>query len=88
MRDVRNKTMRPLRIPLPGGKVLHLGPQKVAQIADNALEHAGVQRLVKDGRIEILGKGERSESGGTTSSMPGQSSSQARSPFRRGHGER
>ena len=88
MKDVQNKKMRPLRIPLPGGKVLHLGPQKVAQIADNALEHPGVQRLIKDGTIEILGDGERAGGGDDGGSGPGPSQGQGKSPFRRGHGER
>jgi len=88
MKDIKNKTMRPLRIPLPGGKVLHLGPQKVAQIADNAPEHPGVQRLIKDGTIEILGKGERSGGGDGAATGPGPSQGQGKSPFRRSAGDR
>ena len=87
MRDVRNKTMQPIRIPLPGGKVLHLGPRKVAQIADNALEHEKVQKLVKAGTIEILGEGARAEGEGASNKGPQQSVS-PRQAFRRGQGER
>jgi hypothetical protein len=87
MKEVRNKTRRPIRISLPGGKVLHLGPAKTAQIADNATQHAGVQRLVKEGIIEILGEGERVEGSGAEN-ISGQSQSHAKSTFRRGQGER
>ena len=87
MRDVRNKTMLPIRIPLPGGKVLHLGPHKVAQIADSALEHAGVKRLVKAGSIEVLGEGERAE-GASDSGKGPQQTHGPRQAFRRGQGER
>ena len=38
MRTIVNKTTRPLRVPLPGGKVLHLGPKKSGQIADPAAD--------------------------------------------------
>ena len=87
MRDVRNKTMKPIRIPLPGGKVLHLGPAKVAQIADNAAEHPGVQRLVEEGSIEILGEGHRAEGASGSGTGPQQAPA-AKQAFRRGHGER
>lgn len=81
MREIRNKTSRALRIPLPGGKSLFVGPAKVAQIADNAVEHASVKKLVEDGSIEILGsagghsgdtsstKG-RAHTKGTTKTLP------------------
>ena len=68
VKTVRNKTNRPIRVPLPGGKVLHLGPAKEAQIADNAAEHASLLKLVKAGSIEVLGEGERTEG---MSSAPG-----------------
>ena len=87
MKEIRNKTQRPMRIPLPGGKTLFLGPAQVAQIADSAAEHPGVEKLVEDGSIEILGKGER------VSGPKGSGTAQARSQggaktFRRGTGDR
>jgi hypothetical protein len=89
VKTIRNKTPQPLRVPLPGGKVLHLGPRKEAQIADNAAEHAGLQKLVQAGSIEILGEGERLESGGPMASeAPERTSGRGKSPFRRGSGER
>jgi len=64
LKTVRNKTARPMRVALPGGKTLHLGPQKTGQIADAALERPAVQKLVKSGDLEILGDGSSDASGG------------------------
>jgi hypothetical protein len=88
VKEIRNKTTEPIRIPLPGGKVLHLGPAKVAQIADNATEHAALQRLVKAGSIEILGEGERPEGGGDAGNVPEETHGHAKTTFHRGQGER
>jgi hypothetical protein len=57
MKTIVNKTGRPLRVSLPGGKVLHLGPHKTGQIADNASDHASVRKLIEDGTLEIQGEG-------------------------------
>jgi hypothetical protein len=59
MTTVSNKTRRPLSVPLPGGKRLHLGPGKTGQIAANAVEHPQVKKLVEAGEIEILDDGPR-----------------------------
>lgn len=88
MKEIRNKTTRPVRIALPGGKALHLGPSKVAQIADNAVKHAGVKKLIEAGTIEILGEGERTEAGGPAANVPGPATGPAKQKFRRGSGER
>jgi hypothetical protein len=57
MKTVVNKTRRPLRVPLPGGKVLHLGPSKTGQIADGAAEHAALRKMIEAGEIVIQGEG-------------------------------
>jgi len=89
VKTVRNKTARPLRVPLPRGKVLHLGPSMEAQIADNAVEHAGVKKLIKAGTIEILGEGERPTAGGTAAPhISEQKQGRAKSTLIRGSGER
>ena len=91
MKTVRNKTHQPIRVPLPRGKVLHLGPKMDAQIADNAVEHAGLQKLVKAGTIEILGEGESErarEGGAASSSVPEQKHGRAKSTLIRPGGER
>jgi len=57
MKAVRNKTNEPIKIPLEGGKVLHLGPRKTGQISDQALERAVVLRLIEEGRLEVADSG-------------------------------
>jgi hypothetical protein len=54
MKKILNKTHRPLRVGLPQGKTLHLGPKKTGQIADNAVDHPAVQRLLEAGEVEIV----------------------------------
>lgn len=62
MRTVTNKTTRPLTVPLPRGKKLHLGPLKTGQITTEASEHVALKRLVEAGDIEI--SDERSSASG------------------------
>lgn len=89
MKTIRNKTTRPLRVPLPGGKVLHLGPAKDGQIADPAAQHPGLQRLVQAGSIEILGEGERGgNAAGDSDNVPEQTHGRARSTRVRHQGDR
>jgi hypothetical protein len=57
MKVVQNKTRAPLKVPLPRGKKLHLGPGKTGQIAHQDLEHKPLQKLVKEGKLEIQGDG-------------------------------
>ena len=54
MKTVVNKTRKPLRIPLPGGKALFLGVTQEAKIRDDALEHSPVKKLLEAGDIEIF----------------------------------
>lgn len=87
MKEIRNKTSRPIRIGLPGGKTLHLGPSQVAQIADHAADHPEIQKLVTEEVIELLGEGERS----TENRGPGAAKERTRGnlkSFRRGQGDR
>lgn len=57
MKTVTNKTRSPLKIPLPRGKSLHLGPGKTGQLRDDAAAQPRVQKLVEAGSIEILDGG-------------------------------
>ena len=87
MKQIRNMTSRPIRISLPGGKTLHLGPSQTAQIADKAAEHSSMQKLLKEGSIEILGDGEKV----TGTKGPGvarERSQRSTKSFRRGQGDR
>ena len=63
MPTVSNKTKRPLSIPLPRGKTLHLGPGKTGEVAANAAEHPQLKKLVEAGEIEILDEAARSTDG-------------------------
>ena len=58
MKEIRNTTSKPLRVPLPQGKTLHLGPRHTGQVAPQALEHPPLRELVESGELDILGEGE------------------------------
>ena len=59
MKDIRNTTTKPLRVPLPKGSILHLGPKADGQVGENALDHPPFKKLVEAGDVEVLGEGER-----------------------------
>ena len=63
MTTISNKTKRPLSVPLPRGKTLHLGPGKSGEISAHASEHPQLKKLVEAGEIEILGEGPRATEG-------------------------
>jgi len=77
MKEILNKTARPLRVPLPQGKVLHLGPRMTARISDGAAAQASIQKLVEEGAVEILEEGDSSR--GAKPAGPGAATT-------RGHG--
>ena len=54
MAIVRNTTHQPLRVALPQGRSLFLGPTKTGEISTNALEHPGVKKLIEAGSLEIV----------------------------------
>lgn len=57
MPTIVNKTPRPLKVPLGGGKTLFLGPAKSGQVTDAALEHPGLRKMLDTGDIQIEGGG-------------------------------
>lgn len=61
MKEIRNLTHAPLKIHLPGGKTLFLGPDKTGQISDHAAQAPSVRRLVDAGDVRILGEGDHVE---------------------------
>jgi len=63
MPSITNKTRRPLAVPLPGGKRLHLGPGKTGQITPKALEFEPVAKLVEAGELEVVGEDRQREKG-------------------------
>ena len=73
MKTITNKTRAPLSVPLPGGKKLHLGPGKNGQIADNALDHPQLKKLLDAGDIAVVGGGPGGgEAGGAGGKPPAQ----------------
>jgi len=63
MTAVSNKTRRPVSIPLPGGKTLHLGPGKTGQISAKAVENPQLKKLIDAGEIEIFDEDARPAAG-------------------------
>lgn len=53
MKTIVNKTHDPLRVPLPHGKKLHLGPNKTGQISVHDAEHPPLVKMVEAGKVEI-----------------------------------
>ena len=84
--DILNKTPRPLKISLPGGKVLRLGPKMTGQIAAKAAEHPPIKKLIEEGILEIQGDGSTKGVGGTiqdSGNGPNQSGSSGGAAMRR-----
>ena len=73
IRTIVNKSRKPLRIPLAGGKTLHLGLGGTGQVQDDALERPQLKKLIEAGEIEVVGEGGPAGAGDTTSSQPRQS---------------
>jgi hypothetical protein len=63
MKTLRNRTQRPIRIPLPGGKTLFLGPAKTGQVADDAVDRPALRKLLDSGDVEIVGGSGQAASG-------------------------
>lgn len=68
MKTVINKTHEAIRVALPRGKALHLGPKKTGQIRNEDADHPAVKKLVEAGTIEVVEGGRRDSgaTGGTT----------------------
>jgi len=64
MKTLRNTTRLPVRVPLPGGKTLHLGPGKTGQISDHAVDAPGVQRLLEQRKIALVGEEDQASAAG------------------------
>jgi hypothetical protein len=57
LKAISNKTHQPVRVPLPGGRTLRLGPGKTGEIAANAVDHPPLKKLLEAGTIEIVADG-------------------------------
>lgn len=74
MATITNKTTAPLTVPLPGGKKLWLAPNKSGEISVKAVEHPALQKLVADGKIEVLETGHKPHASGGAAKKPKPSS--------------
>jgi hypothetical protein len=79
MAAVSNKTQKPLSVPLPGGKTLHLGPGRTGQISAKAVDNPQLKKLVEAGLIEVVIEDPRRDGGAAAGKrgrgfMPGHSS--------------
>ncbi len=63
--DITNKTQKPLKLPLPGGKRLFLGPGKTGQVSPKALAHPLLVKLLEAGEIETTDEGPKRKQGGS-----------------------
>jgi len=54
MKSVVNKTLKPIRISLPGGRTLHLGLNGRGQVPDDALQRPALKKLIDAGAIEVI----------------------------------
>jgi hypothetical protein len=89
MKTIKNQTNRPLRVPLPRGKFLHLGPAKSGQIATAAAEHPGLKKLIEAGEIELFDEGAApGDSGGGGQRGPGSAQGHSSGGVMRRSGDR
>jgi hypothetical protein len=57
--------------------VLHLGPGRSGEVKDAALELAAFQKMVEDGKIEVVVSGSRGgAAGGSAAATPGRQAAQ------------
>jgi hypothetical protein len=52
-KSILNKTADALKVPLPHGKALHLGPHQTGQISHHDLDHPPLKELIEAGTIEV-----------------------------------
>lgn len=89
MKTVINKTPTPLRVPLPRGKSLHLGPRQTGQIRNEAADFPALKKLVDDGKIELVEAGNHEKNAGWQGSAPHETThAQRKSSFRQKSGDR
>lgn len=54
IKTIVNTSRKPVRIALPRGKTLHLGPGGRGQVHDDALERPALRKLIESGEIALL----------------------------------
>lgn len=53
-KSITNKTRGALKVPLPHGKALHLGPGQTGGLSPHDADHPPLKKLVEAGKIEIV----------------------------------
>ena len=84
--NITNKTRRPIRVPLPEGKKLFLGPGKTGQITSKSAQHPPLVELLNSGDLELDETGQQQSGatpGGPASPSTGQSGGAPSSNIRR-----
>lgn len=71
MTRIRNRTQRPLRLHLPGDKVLHLGPAQIGRVSKQALERPSIRDLINDEALEVLDEAPSAKGGGAQNASSG-----------------
>lgn len=61
MTTIRNTGRKAVRVPLPQGKALFLGPGKSGQITPQAVDHPGVQKLIAAGEVELTSEAQHGQ---------------------------
>lgn len=56
MDTIKNRAKKPLRVPLPRGRSLHLGLGKAGQISEEAKSFPPLKALIDAGELEVLGQ--------------------------------
>jgi hypothetical protein len=54
MKSIVNKSHGALRVPLPHGKVLHLGLNQTAHVSVHDADHPPLKKLVEEGKVQLL----------------------------------
>jgi hypothetical protein len=75
MTTIRNTSHRPISVPLPGGRKLHLGPNHTGEIAERAADHPPLAALLSSGALEIVASGHRATGAAPGSQRSGAPSS-------------
>jgi hypothetical protein len=89
MKTVINKTQTPLKLPLPRGKSLHLGPRQSGQIRNEAAEHPALKKLIEAGKIEFVDREGPERNAGWQGSAPHESThAQGKATFKQKTGDR
>ncbi len=72
MATIRNNTKKPLKVPLPGGKLLRLSPGKSGEVTAKAVDHPPLKALVDSGDLTVVEEGRgRGQLGGANTGLSG-----------------